>query len=303
MQVHEPMIQNFMAGYKRHEPVIMDSTAMMQYKACPRMYFYRIVLGFSPKKAPAYFAFGSAYHKFREVLERDTFAGLTVQEAYLNALDVATKLHAKNPALDDKDKFHFLTTNRLIASCEVAFKHWLMERKQGAIKVIAYEQPFALQLGDVIIAGRADNIVDWRGLPWGRDFKTSTKTGPYYERSLEPNDQFTRYTWGESKLTGKDVKGQIIEVVYNTAKEGPRIDTYTTERTPGQLKRWELEHGFWMQQINQSREQDMYPMNEKSCWNCAYHSVCKSRSESGQMSQLKTYFKIEPWDCTKTPDE
>lgn len=304
MQVHEPLLHNFMGPFRRYEPVIMDSTAMMTYKTCPRLYFYRIVLGFTPKETPEYFAFGTAYHKFREVLQRDADTHkLSVQEALIHATDVAVEMYKKHPIPDSDSKWAFLTIDRLNQSCLVAFKHWLKERLDGHIKVTAFEQPFTLQLGSIWVAGRADNIVDWRGEPWGRDFKTSSKTGPFYSRTLEPNDQFTRYTWAESKLTGKQVKGQIVEVLYNTKKEGPIIETFTTTRTLGQLKRWELEHGFWMRQIDESREQDMYPMNEKSCNFCKYHSVCKSSSESGQMSQLKSYFKVEPWDCTVSPLE
>lgn len=305
MQTHDPEIKNFMGAFKRYEPVIMDSTAMMTYKACPRMYFYRIVLGFTPKKTPEYFAFGSAYHKFREVLQRGAdVEGLSVQESFLNAEEIAIAYLEKHaPSPDPTSKWSFLNIDRLRQSGLVAFRHWLEERKNGVIKVDAFEQPFSLQLGEITVAGRADNMLTWRGDPWGRDFKTSSKTGPWYARSLKPNDQFIRYTWAESKLAGKRVLGQLVEVLFNSKKEGPLIEPYSVTYSLGELNRWELEHGFWMKQIELSRQQDMYPMNEKSCYNCAYHSVCKSASESGMMSTLKTYHKIEPWDCTVSPLE
>lgn len=305
MQVVDPPKISFMAAFKRHEPVIMDSTAMMTYKTCPRKYFYRIVLGFSPKETAEYFAFGTAYHKFREVLQRKADVDkLPVQEAFIEALKVAEAFYpeAKQPKLGSK--WDFLTKDRLRQSCYKAFEHWLKERLDGHIRVIAFEQPFILELADgTKIAGRADNIVDWRHEIWGRDFKTSSKLGPFYSRTLEPNDQFTRYTFGEAAVTGRKVKGQIVEVLFNSKKEGPKIEVFTTTRSEGQIARWLQEHSFWISLIEKSRNEDMYPMNEKSCSFCEYHSVCKAASESGQMSQLKAYYKVEPWDCTKSPDE
>lgn len=314
METHKPAIANFMAGFKRHEPVIIDSTAMMAYKTCPRFYFYTMVLGFRPKEDAPYFAFGAAYHKFRESLEREILRGVHEIEAFNTALSVAVTYATEHlPKQVSDTKWDFLTVERLRLSCSEAFKHWLAERINGKIKVVAYEQPFTLQMDDgTWIAGRADQIVEWNGAVWGRDFKTSSMTGPWYSRGLEPNDQFTRYTWAESKLHGWNpsdsktqplqVKGQIIEVLHNSKKDGPRIEVYTTQRTQSQLRRWELEHHFWKEMIDKSRDEDMYPMNEKACNFCQFHSVCKAPTESGQMSQLKTYFKVQPWDCTNVPD-
>jgi hypothetical protein len=305
MQTHVAPKQEYMAAFKRYEPVIMDSTAVMTYKACPLKYFYRIVLGFAAKDTAPYFYFGSAYHKFREILEREMVRGAKEGEAFQCALATAEEYYKKHGKGGPQpgSQFDFLTLERLKKSCLEAFKFWLQERVNGKIKVIAFEQPFTLQMDDgTICAGRADQIVEWRGEVWGRDFKTSSKTGPFYTRTLEPNDQFTRYTWAESKLHGVQVKGQIVEVLYNSKREGPKIETFTTTRSTGQLKRWEAEHSFWMDMINKSRAEDMYPMNEKSCQYCEYHSVCKAPSESGKMSMLKTYFHVNPWDCTNVPD-
>lgn len=308
MEIHKPQLANFMSAYPRYEPVIIDSTSLMTYKTCPLKYFYRIVLGFTPKVVPPYFAFGSAYHKFRETLNRCVSSGDSEQQAFVTALEIAMAYGEKHLDPNPPDKWNFLTLGRLKASCAVAFKHWMLERVAGKIKVLQFEQAFTLQMVDgTLRAGRADEIVLWNGKNWGRDFKTTSqdqggKVSPFYKRSHEPNDQFTGYTWGESKLTGTEVQGQIIEVLMNSKKSGPLIETFTTTRTKGQLERWEREHKFWSAVMEKSRNEDTYPMNEKHCTFCEYHSVCLAPSESGQMSQLKTYFRIEPWDCTNVPD-
>jgi CRISPR/Cas system-associated exonuclease Cas4 (RecB family) len=316
MEKHTPSLIKFMKDFPRHEPVIIDSTAMMTYKACPRQYFYRMVLGFVPKEDKPYFAFGSAYHLFREKLEHYTKNQKQPMEAFKDAaLDGLMYLKKHLPPVKEDDKWSFLNETRLKKSMEVAFTNWLLEKRNKRIEVIAYEQPFTLQLPDgTWIAGRADQIVKWNGKLWGRDFKTSSqmsgaKPSPFYQRGLEPNDQFTRYTYAESILQGWDcnsevnrVQGQIIEALFNSKTNGPVIETYTTTRTLAQLKRWELEHGFWKDMIESSREKDLYPMNEKSCNFCPYHSVCKTPSEAAQMHELRTFYRTEPWDCTRSDE-
>src|SRR5215203_7279027 len=63
--------REFMAKFERHEPLIQDHTSVICAKYCTRKYFYQIVLGFVPRTTAPYFAFGGAYHKFREHLERE----------------------------------------------------------------------------------------------------------------------------------------------------------------------------------------------------------------------------------------
>src|SRR5215203_2975982 len=69
MELEDHPVRIFMPKYNRYEPKIRDSTSIKSWKTCQRKYFYEIVLGFSSRETPPYFAWGSAYHKFREVLE------------------------------------------------------------------------------------------------------------------------------------------------------------------------------------------------------------------------------------------
>lgn len=301
MEIHIPENRKFMANFTRHEPIIVDSTSMMTFKSCPRKFFYRIVLGFTEKVSQPYFRFGSAYHKFREILELHYKAGNNEAACLEPALVAAKTLFNKeggNPPLDSK--WNFLNEPRLVKTCNAAWVKWVEEKQAGIIKVISFEQPFILEMKDgTLRAGRADQIVSWRGEIWGRDWKTTSKELIYYERSLEPNEQFTGYTWAEGKLQGAFCKGQIVDVVMNSKTKGPEIKPFTTTRSQGQLDKWEEDHSWWVRQMKSARDEDNYPMNENACAFCPFHRVCKLTSESGMMSELKTYYKHEPWDCTK----
>lgn len=316
MEIREhPQPYKFMPVFPRHEPAILDSYAMQAAKKCLRYYFFKIVLGMNSKgKTPPYFTFGSAYHKFREVLELEyklvnpekTFTSAEIEDAqktcFVSALKEAILYYdkatgGKNP--DVGDKFDFLTRERLIQSCAISFTHWKKEKSQNRIQVLAVEQPFNVQLGNIDgehTSGRFDQIVRWNGKIYGRDFKTSSKEGMFYQRGLDPNDQFTRYTYAEQKLAGQRVEGQLIEVLYNSKTKGPLVNTYISSRTQWQLDDWEKSDVFHRETIRRARELDTWPLQEVSCSFCEMHSVCKMGSEGSQIMKLKSEFVQKPWD-------
>lgn len=317
MEVHNKPLdeRRFMTRYERYEPVILDHTAIITAKNCLRKYFYRIVLGRAPREEAIYFAWGSAYHKFREELEKAYGFGDAApkkydpeiaKEAYLVGMMAGIeywKKHGKDQ--DTESKFSWMTQERLIRSFVEAFKHWEREKLKGAVIVLAVEQPFNIEMPDGSFrSGKADQIVRWGGKPWGRDFKTSSKDGAFYQRTLDPNEQFTGYTWAESKLTGTQVQGQLVEVLFNAKstknkQNGPEIIELTASRTAWQLSMWEREHMFFKKIIDSCREEDTWPMEEVGCSFCEYHSVCKQGNEAGMMYQLETQFKVSPWDNTR----
>lgn len=299
--------KKFMPRFDRVEPLILDATAITEYKDCPRRYFFKIVLGFTPKETAVYFTFGTAYHKFREELElnKGDFKG-----ALLRALTYWDKTQGDDPVVGSS-KFDFMTRLRLMQSCKIGYEHYLKEKTQGIIEVLSVEQPFNVELKPGTghyTSGRFDQIIRRHGKVWGRDFKTTSKPLAYYERGCTPNDQFTRYTFAESLLTGERVQGQFIEVLFNAKgpkksptieNTGPVITTFMVSRTDFEIADWLEDEIFLRDTIQKSREEDRWPKNEKSCTFCIFHSVCKIGSEGGQMNRLLTEFVQREWDNTK----
>jgi len=308
MLIHEPPKIRQFEGFERHEPVNIDSSALMQFKTCPRSYFFRYVLGFDTKDEKIYFAFGTAYHKYREMLEvYYKEAGKPKDPPLLDAISAraltdAIKSWGKTKDPHPDDNFFWLTQKRMLAACMEGHKHWKLEKQKGQIEVLESEQPFNVTLPNgVTISGRFDQVIRWSGRIWGRDFKTTTK-GPYYfKRGLWPNDQFTRYTMAQRLLSGQRVDGQLVEVLYNerpTQKmdKPPRIEVETVPIAESYLNDWLDEQLYWDAQLRWARENDSYPKNEKSCSFCSYHQVCQRPSEAGQIATLKSNFKIRVWD-------
>lgn len=316
MELREHPNKIFMPQFERHEPLILDSTAIQLAKMCKRKFFFQIVLGKVPRGTAVYFTFGQAYHKFRELLELSYMgnnekypnAGMPEGDfkgALMAATDYWDKVQGEDPPLGDK--FDFQTRTRLQQSCFIAYEHWKLEKKRNNIKVLAVEQPFNVELAEgtgEFTSGRFDQIIRWNGKIWGRDFKTSSKDGMYYQRGLTPNDQFTRYTYAESKLSGERVEGQIVEVLYNgkstkAGQKGPTITPYTVARTEWEISDWERDELQIRRELTLARETDTWVKNEQHCTFCIFHSVCKTGSMASQASKLDWEFETRPWDNTK----
>lgn len=305
----------FLKDLPRCEPIMIDSSALNEYKTCPRKYFYRMVLGFADRESPPYFAFGSALHLCVELWFKNI--DLPVDARNKLAFKAAMDYHNKNISplmIQPGAKYDFLSLQRLILSCKLLIDFFVEEQKLGKVEVIASEQIINTVLPDGnTIGGRSDQIVRWNGRLVGRDFKTTSQKLKYFERSLEPNDQFSRYTYIQGKNHGEVVLGQFVLVIANNKTDigdgsnkpnpGPYLKQFLTTRSAWQLEMWEKEQIEYHKSLERCRETDVWPMNEKSCYRCPFRKTCCSASEEGIKSSLQTEFIRKPWDFTSIGEE
>lgn len=278
---------------ERTEPIVQDHSSIIVAEACLRKYFYRIVLGRVSRSSnmQLIFDFGSAYHKFREVLEKTG----SIKEAFL----VIQK--AKLAIVEENNKFSYLTKDRLMKACMIAYDYAEKEKRGGKIEVLHTEAPFNVQLpgSDIYIGGRADQIIRWNGKIWGRDFKTTTKEINYFSRGLKPNDQFLRYFVGESLLHAPNsdtrIEGIIVEVMQNL-KTGSKIHTVVIQPTTYQTETW-IEEQKWFNEnvLAKARESDRWMMQPHNCSWCDYHIICQQPNERAMEYKLKTDYIYQPW--------
>lgn len=271
-----------------------------------------MVLGYDVKEPPPYFPWGSAYHIFREKLQihidrfiiegKDNAAILAFQPA----MDAAIEYWKKHGKDQDKDsKFPHCNEGMLKLACNVAYSQVLQDIQSRRLTVIATEQAFTLKLpnSDYYVGGRVDEGIKKSGRILERDFKTTSgKTIEWYARGVEPNAQFSTYTWAFQEMSKQKTEGVLVEVLNVDKKKGPEIYEILTERTPTQITVFLDELVYWLDQMKLSREKDIYPMNENSCWNCEFHSVCKRATESGQLTQLRSNYRFRPWNFYEIRD-
>ena len=296
--------RKFLPTLERFEPSIIDHSIRRELKDCPRRAFYKYWLGKRPVSDSApYLTWGTSYHKFREVLE--------LSGNFLKAMEEGLAIWEAAYPNGVTGNLDWMNKDRLMRSFGVAFKWWTNEKKQGDIEVIGVEVPFNVELPDQTkTSGRADQIVRWHGQIWGRDFKTTTKDEIFYKRSISPNDQFDRYTYAESVLSGEQVRGQIIEVLFNDKEPktrrgglkdyGPLIYSLLATRSQKEIDEWIEEERIHNEILAIYIAEDIWPKNESQCTWCPYHIVCTMQTEEGMISKLEdsNLFKIFIWDNT-----
>jgi len=299
METHKDFEERHFKGQLRFEPMILDNTAIMGYKTCPTYYNYVLVLGYRPKIDPPYFSWGSSIHKFIEIVEKSIEENMALR--LKKGLKAAkNKLISTKPEIKPNSKYSFVNEERLQETCLRLFKWWLEEKEHSKVEVLAVEQPFNVEIApDIFIGGRADQIIQVGSDIYGRDWKTTGQQLNWFFSKLKPDHQFFLYTLAESIVQNRRVHGQVIVGIYNEKTKGPEIKAATVNYTQHELNEETENLLWWIDKINDSRKRDLYPKNERACWNCPFRIVCKAESDMGKLSILKSRFQHKPWDHTK----
>lgn len=317
---------------------VFDNSQVECHDRCPRLYFYRYVLRRGPVGSNFPIGFGIAYHKYREVIEdlmRDEGSGLTDE---IHTTGVAAAFEGwEDPPLGHRHEH--LNATRLKTTLEAARDRVRREIQQGKMVVVRAEDSFDLEMGFTVCpkcgeayweetddfnclscgalcaparhGGRMDQVIDWKGRLWVRDFKTTGRMGKTYPNRFDPNNQITGYVWAGSQLSGRQLQGAVIEVVYNTKRNGPEFHQFLSTRSPGQVEQW-LEGMFTkhsrirrsLAEI-ESRGYNAFPQNTAACddfGGCYFRGACTQDSAWALENWLERETQYSHWDFTD-PDK
>lgn len=293
--IHTPAPRKLLPTLDRYEPTNMDSTAVKTFKECPRKYFLRMVLGRSKPEGEnaSVFAWGTAIHKFLEVLYQTGDSAAAVREG--------VKLW-KPPT---KPKFDFQTKERLLKNFIALAKFYEDEKSKGNIEVLGIEEPFNVRFPDGhIIGGRLDQRIKWSGRIWVRDWKTTSKMIQYWKTGLDPSDQAIRYIYAISALhfgidhagyPNKVIDGVLFTAIQNMKSKEAHVESISVGKNITQVKRWMDDQVYVHLMMKLCREADVWPMHETNCSFCDFRMVCTQSSESGMEFMLKTQYTLSPW--------
>lgn len=294
------------------EPRAYDFSTLSTFQQCPRLAYYRYWLGRTPTEVSYPLMFGNAYHAYRENLENLFLKNDRTEdeEAWTLfhglALRVALDLYPEDPPLGHKKEF--LTRTRLIETCEQAFAGWQIEKRQKRMVVIASEQAFELPLGrgDLVFGGKFDQLLEWNGQLWVRDFKTTSYMGKTYANQFEPNAQITGYTWAAQQLSGRRVAGVIIETVYNTKTKGPEHSMFLSTRTDFHISEWMDDIEATRAEVSQATTSGVFPKRTPACTmfgGCIFRECCSMTSWASREEWLLNHTVERRWDFAATEEE
>lgn len=298
---------------------VVDHSMTSTHSRCPQKFHYSYALGRRSGNKSWPIQYGVAYHTFREILEQ---AFKRVQDGtskiedpdfqnFIYDLAWSRAIAADNGWEDPPtgDAKEYLTISRLASGCEMAFKRWLDEKRLGHIKVLHTEQTFDLQLpfDDVPLryGGRIDQVIEWNGKLWIRDFKTTTMMGRTYAFQFDPDHQISGYVWAVRELSGRDVEGALIETVYNTKTKGPEFHDFLVTRSRNAIEEWQQDMRTELIDMKRNMDASRFPKRTVACddyGGCQWREVCLKDSWYTRERLLEASTVHEPWDFMRRYD-
>lgn len=280
------------------KPRVYDSSILSTCTRCGVKGLYQYFLNRSAARINFPIQFGQSYHEFRDVvesnylaLELDVAAGV-YEDLQLQRFLFETGWNVASKDWEEPETDHrhsYLNESRLLTTCEEAFKNWLEEKALKRLKILQTEQAFELELpSGKLYGGRFDQILEWNGKLWVRDFKTTSRMGKSYGLRFDPNNQFTGYVWAAQSLSGRRVEGVLVEVVYNTKTKGPEFHDFIATRTPDHILRWIETVEFEIEEVERMFEEDRWPFRTTACddfGGCYFRDACRKSS----------WFMIQRW--------
>lgn len=313
-----PLAEILPEGFALSMRAVYDNSMLEYLQRCPRKFFYRYVLNRAPVGVNIPINYGSAYHKFREVLEieymRLGLVGAVPTEHVKPIFGVAASEAFKgwvDPPIGHKKEY--LDGGRLMSALTTAFDSWLSEKSSGLFKVLAPEQGFDLPLTDAFrFGGRIDQVIEWNRKMWVRDFKTTGRMGASYGGQWDPNHQFTGYAWATEQLSGRSCEGVLLEVVYNTKTKGPEFHYFPSARSPGHVETWKASVVSTLEVLEKmmvdlsTRGLLAFPMHTVACndyGGCFYREACRKEFGAQSLSWLEDNTVESIWDFMNPDDE
>lgn len=291
--------------------IALDNSVTTTTGRCARLGFYQYWLNRSPEGKSWPIALGLAYHTYREVLEEAFAEGSFPETAHQIAMARAL-LDWEDPPIGHKHDWY--TYDRVVKTLEEGYRVWTKEKSDGRIKVLFSEQSFELEIPDCfmpdgtpeVYGGRIDQIIEWNGALWVRDFKTTSRMGSGFQDRFDPNNQLTGYVWAAGLLSGgRKVDGAIVEVPYNTKTKGPEIHQFLSTRSTGQIdqflasQRMERRIIRMMEEATPELGMLAWPMRTAACddyGGCFFRNACRQDNPRAIERWLSLNTVESTWD-------
>lgn len=273
-----------------------DSSSLELAMACPRKYYYRMILGIAPKQSSVHLLFGGIFAKAVETFYKLRAQGKSIDEAtvdvvHLALLDSWDQTTGQPKIFDDTVK----TRSTLIRSIIWYLEEYADESAAAMTTVTlsdgtpAVELSFTLEFGDdLLYCGHLDRVVDYMGGRYWLDNKTTNAAlTPYFFNRFAMASQFFGYTWAGQTILRSPIKGGIIDAIgvqVGATQFLRQPITYTADR----IEEWYDNTHSVISLIRSYTALQKFPMNLTACENyggCPYKELC------GRSPRVRDYYQ------------
>lgn len=297
----------------------LDNTALSAYMACPREYYFGMVLHRRADggRSPA-LAYGGAMHKLLEL----HYKGTPPELAEL----IVRGWWEKNGHADETD---YRTLARALLDFERYRKHWGMtpELEQGRTLGFPDEPMVEISvdtMGTGLIhpyAGKIDRIIDLAGQFFVEDHKTTSRLDKNYFSSFELSQQMMGYTYlAQQLMPGVKIAGVRLNVIH-VLKDKTNFERQLFSWTREQISEWVDNTNNWMHRLNRDSDEwlltyggDNVPQpgqpwpiahyGDNGCARkyglCQYHRVCSVAAPFRH--RVLEELPVNPWNPMEMED-
>lgn len=302
--VQEEDINPFLSG--TNIQYAWDSTSLGDFKRCPRLYYYTMIMGYRQKEESVHLRFGGEYHRALQDYDKLRTEGIKHDEAIFLAIrELIFRTEDWNPDHKYKNRDFLVRTAIWYLEShknDVAKVHILSNGKPAVELSFNFELDWGFPGQPYVLCGHLDKIVNFNDELFGMDHKTTTTTpGPYYFDQFEPDNQMTLYTLACRVIYEVPVRGIIINAA-QVMIDSTRFVRGITYRTQDQLDEWVEDIHYWFSRAVEYAKEGYWPMNDTACdkyGGCKFRGIC-SKSPSVRETFLRSDFNAgEKWNPLK----
>lgn len=297
-----------------------DNTRLSDYKACPRQYFIRHILGWTVDygRVAAPLIFGGAWHEGQDAIWK---YGKSADQPTLTALayEAFVKHWVANGYPEDLDDVDYTRLNPRIPMVAKEM-YWNYIEDRGSLlkrcKVLAIEQPFAVPLpglDNCWYVGRLDKVIEDNGQRLVIEHKTTTlyrvqgNFDPNYLDSWWVSSQVKGYQFGAG-LYFQGIDGVWVDcaLVHKKVHDGFRF--VPISHNIALLEEWLTTTRTWATEVTEATKrwkagesvESCFKKNEDSCYGkygaCQFLDICRVTADPTTLNGVPHGYKEDRWE-------
>lgn len=306
----DPAPSPYSANIPRFQ-VAWDSTSLGWYKTCPTLYRYQMLEGWEPRARGLHLVFGGLYAASLERYAHSRASEGTHDEASLKMVRWALENSGTRDAdgmwtpwsdpthTDAHIKNRFTLIRTLVWNAEERknspFHTVLQDNGKPAVELSFSFQAFEIEGEPIHLSGHMDEVVEHQSELWVLDDKTTKNaiTANYFSQ-YTPNNQMSLYSIAGKVILRRPIRGVLVKA----AQIGVNFSRFNIQQIPrpkAVLDEWMADTGKWITRAREDALSNHWPMNDKSCFLCAFKKVC-AVSPSHRDEWLRADFHRRTWN-------
>lgn len=313
-----------------------DNTRVNEFRTCPRKYYLRHVLHWTPESIQLPLVFGSSWHSACDVLWSNhsklysSGSEKVINEAYDAFVAKWVESGLPEPDKLDIDQISDMAprtpmiAKEMIRAYPAARKHLFTD---SSFELVAVEQPFAVPLDPndptYWYIGKLDKVFRYRKAYYIGEHKTSTafkKGGPFrsdFIDSFSLNGQIDGYLFALRTLYGNEAAACWVDAALVHKEHHGQFKFIPVDRQGQMLDAFLWEVRCWIDSIEGNLDVlperakpgapylAAFPKNTASCGNyggCKFADICRTIANPAAQNGPPLSYKLEPWDPLREID-